>query len=83
MDESEDPLEILEAYFNSTVMNLTLPSPSITQPPTNPDASTSQSVINPLHIAPVTTGPTSPAHTSASHDSAHTDTHAYIGSEQV
>ena len=83
MDESEDPLEILEAYFNSTVMNLTLPSPSISQPPINPDASTSQSVINPLHILPVTTGPTSPAHTTAFHDSTHTDTQAYIGSEQV
>ena len=84
VDESEDPLEILEAYFNSTVMNLTLPSPSISQP-INPDASTSQSVINPLHISPLTTGPTSPAHISPSHDSTHTDTHtqAYIGSEQV
>ena len=81
VDESEDPLEILEAYFNSTVMNLTLPSPSISQP-ISPDTSTSQTVINPLHHSALPSGPPSPAHTT-SIAAAKSAEHAYIGSEQV
>lgn len=81
MDESEDPLEILEAYFNSTVMNLTLPSPSISQP-ISPDTSTSQTVMNPLHHSPIPSAPPSPAHT-ASVEATKDAEHTYIGSEQV
>ena len=43
MDESEDPLEILEAYFNSTVMNLTEKGASPSAMPT---------VTSPFHHSP-------------------------------
>ena len=63
MDESEDPLELLEAYFNNTVLNLSetnIASPrfragsaatsSIAHcPPLSPGCSSGSATFNPLH----------------------------------
>ena len=50
MDESEDPLEILEAYFSSTVMNLTEKGPGAIS-----------SVSSPFHRSPTSSGSSTPS----------------------
>jgi hypothetical protein len=50
MDESEDPLEILEAYFSSTVMNLT-----------DKGMGTTPTVSSPFHRSPTSSGCNTPS----------------------
>lgn len=50
MDESEDPLEILEAYFSSTVMNLT-----------DKGMGTTPTVSSPFHRSPTSSGCSTPS----------------------
>jgi hypothetical protein len=50
MDESEDPLEILEAYFSSTVMNLT-----------DKGMGSTPTVSSPFHRSPASSGCNTPS----------------------